>query len=122
MSHIVRIKTQVRDEAAVHAACARLHLSPPEPGEFRLFAASAAGLAVRLPGWQYPVVCQTEVGELAYDNYGGAWGAPAELDKFLQAYAVEKTLAEARRQNCTVVEQRLPGGAIKLTLSAGDAR
>ena len=121
MSHIVRIQTQVRDPAAVQSACARLRLPPPEQGEFQLFTAAAAGLAVRLPGWQYPVVCQIEAGELSYDNYGGAWGDPAELNRFLQAYAVEKTLVEARLQNCTVFEQPLADCSIKLTLTAGGA-
>ena len=33
MSHIVEIKTQVRDAAAVQAACRRLGLSPPVPSQ-----------------------------------------------------------------------------------------
>jgi hypothetical protein len=119
MSHIVCIQTQVRDPAAVSAACARLQLAPPEQGVFSLFTSEAAGLAVRLPGWTYPVVCRTETGELAFDNFGGAWGDRAQLDAFLQAYAVEKTRLEARRAGHTVTEQPLPDGAIKLTIHVG---
>jgi hypothetical protein len=119
MSHIVRIRTQVRDPAAVTAACSRLKLAAPEPGEFALFSSRAAGLAVRLEGWRYPVVCQVESGELAYDNYGGAWGDPARLDQFLQADAVEKARLEARKQGYTVTEQPLADGAIKLTVHMG---
>jgi hypothetical protein len=116
VSHIVRIQTQVRDATAVQAACARLGLAQPEAGEFQLFSGTATGLAVKLPDWRYPLVCRTECGELAYDNYQGAWGDETELQKFLQAYAVEKTRLEARRQGYAVTEQPLAGGAVKLTV------
>lgn len=121
MSHIVRIRTEVRDAAAVQAACARLELPPPETGTFQLFTYHATGVAVRLPGWTYPLVCRTDCGELAYDNYGGAWGDEAQLHNFLQAYAVEKTRLEARKQGYAVTEQRLAGGAVKLTVHVGGA-
>ncbi len=58
MSHIVEIATQVKDEQAVRAACTRLQLSTPEHKTCRLFSATATGLAVQLPGWNYPVVCE----------------------------------------------------------------
>lgn len=57
LSHIVEIKTQVRDAAAVAAACQRLGLPPPATCTVKLFSGSETGLAVELPGWQYPVVC-----------------------------------------------------------------
>jgi hypothetical protein len=121
MSHIVRIETQVRDPAAVRSACARLKLPEPEEGTFQLFTNQATGLAVRLREWNYPVVCQTETGELAFDNYGGAWGDRARLDEFLQAYAIEKARLEARRQGHAVTEQQLASGAVKLTIHVGGA-
>jgi hypothetical protein len=65
------------------------------------------------------VVCQTKSGELSYDNYGGAWGDPARLDEFLQAYAIEKASLEARKQGYAVTEQPLAGGAVKLTVHVG---
>ena len=55
MSHIVTIKTEVRDHAAVQAACQRLQLQPPEEGKFKLFSGEATGIAVRFPEWRYPV-------------------------------------------------------------------
>jgi hypothetical protein len=119
MSHIVKIKTEVRDATAVASACTRLGLPQPVSGTFELFSASAMGLAVRLPGWKYPLVCRTATGELAFDNYNGAWGDRSELDKFLQRYAVEKTLLEARRQGHVAIEQPLANGAIKVTISPG---
>jgi hypothetical protein len=116
MSHIVTIKTQVRDAVAIAAACTRLKLAEPQFGVTRLFSAKAAGFAVRLPGWQYPVVCDTATGTLHYDNFEGHWGAPSELDRFLQTYAVEKTKIEARKRGHNVTEHALSDGSIKLTV------
>jgi hypothetical protein len=121
LSHIVQIQTQVRDAAAVSAACERLKLPPPRAGTFRLFAGEATGLAVELPGWQYPVVCHMQTGELEFDNCGGHWGERSKLEQFLQAYAVEKARIEARKQGHTVTEQTLADGSIKLTVQVGGA-
>lgn len=122
MSHIVRIRTQVRDAAAVTAAASRLELPPPETGTFALYASAATGLAVRLPGWRYPIVCQLAAGELAYDNFEGAWGERAQLDRFLQAYAIEKTRLESRRSGYAVTEAPLADGSVKLTIHLGESR
>ena len=122
MSHLVRIETQVRDQTAVAAACERLKLSAPASGTFQLYAEAATGVAVQLPDWRYPLVCQLETGALAYDNFGGAWGDERALDQFLQAYAIEKTRLEARRSGYVVTEQPLAAGAVKLTLHVGEAR
>jgi hypothetical protein len=122
VSHIVTIQTQVRDAAAVAAACQRLGLPPPLEKTVRLFSSSATGLTVELPGWNYPVVCDLPSGNLKFDNFGGSWGNPAELDKFLQMYACEKAKIEARRQGHSVTEQPLADGSIKLTIQvAGGA-
>jgi hypothetical protein len=115
----VTIKTEVRDLAAVRAACHRLSLAEPVHGTTRLFSGTATGLAVQLPGWRYPPVCDTASGQLHYDNYSGHWGDQQELDRFLQAYACEKAKLEARRQGHTVFEQPLVDGSIKLTIQVG---
>ncbi len=121
MSHIVTIRTQVRDPAAVAAACERLKLPQPVQGTFRLFTTEATGLGVELPGWRFPVVCQTNTGELKYDNYQGRWGDPLHLNRLMQNYAVEKAKMEARRRGHTVTEQSLADGSIKLTVQVGGA-
>ena len=121
MSHVVTVTTQVRDPAVVVAACERLGLDPPLHGTAKLFQEEATGLLVRLPGWLYPCVCETATGKLRYDNYGGRWGDPAQLGRFLQAYAVEKARAEARRNGHAVTEQTLPDGSVKLTVAVGGA-
>ena len=116
MSHIVSIKTEIRDVAAIRAACRRLNIDQPEQGTFKLFSGEATGVAVRLPDWTYPVVCDVATGELNFDNYSGRWGEQKELDKFLQAYAVEKARLEARKRGHTVTEQPLADGSVKLTI------
>ncbi len=73
MSHIVQIQTQVRDPVAVANACQRLSLPSPVQRTVQLFSRQETGLAVELPGWRYPVVCQLATGELRYDNYEGRW-------------------------------------------------
>ena len=119
MSHIVTIVTEVRDAAAVRAACQRLRLPPPVEGTHRLFTNSATGLGVQLPKWRYPVVCHTDTGQLEFDNFRGHWGDPAKLDQFLQSYAVEKAKIEARRRGNTCTEQLLADGSVKLTINVG---
>jgi len=121
MSHVVRVLTQVRDIAAARAGCKRLGLDEPVEGEVRLFSETVMGLAVRLHQWRYPVVFNTATGETKFDNYGGHWGKQERLDEFLQAYAVEKTKMEARRNGYSVIEQPLIDGSIKLTLQVGGA-
>jgi hypothetical protein len=121
MSHIVQVQTQIRDAAAVQAACRRLALPEPVQGAHRLFSSSATGLAVRLPGWNYPVVCDLVSGEVRYDNYNGRWDDQQQFDRFLQAYAVEKARIEARKKGHNVVEQTLPNGSIKLVIQVGGA-
>ena len=119
MSHIVEIKTEVRDVVAAEAACQRLQLEAPVQGTAQLFLRSASGLIVKLPDWKFPAVFDTQTGQAWYDNYGGHWGEQRELDRFLQGYAVEKAKLEARRRGHSVFEQPLPDGSIKLTIQVG---
>jgi len=121
LSHIVEIKTEIRDEAAVKAACARLNLPQPEHKTVRLFSATATGLCVQLPRWQYPVVCNTQTGQVSYDNYGGHWGEQKHLNEFLQGYAVEKAKIEARKKGHSVSETSLQDGSIRVTVRVGGA-
>ncbi len=116
VSHIVTINTEVRDAAAVRAACQRLGLAEPVHDTVKLFSSEATGLAVQLPDWQYPVVCDTQTGEVKFDNFEGRWGDQKHLDSFMQAYAVEKAKLEARKKGHTVAEQQLSDGSVKLTV------
>jgi len=73
VSHIVQIQTEVRDVAAIQMACQRLGLAAAGQSTVQLFSGTATGLAISLPGWRYPVVCDTASGQLQFDNYGGQW-------------------------------------------------
>jgi hypothetical protein len=119
LSHIVRVKTEVRDHAAVEAACRRLSLPEPATGTAQLYSGQATGLLVHLPDWLYPVVIDTASGTIRYDNYGGCWGDEQHLHRFLQAYAVERARGEARRNNYTTTEQSLSDGSILVEIEVG---
>jgi len=116
LSHLVTISTEVRDAAAVRAACQRLNLPQPVEGTHQLYSGQVTGLAVQLPDWRYPIVCQLDNGQLRYDNFNGYWGNQDRLDLFLQRYAVEKALIEARRRGHSCTESQLADGSIKLTI------
>jgi hypothetical protein len=119
MSHLVSIRTQLRDQAAISAACQRLKLPEPVVGSATFYSGEAKGLVVRLPEWLYPVVIDLDRGDVLLDNYEGAWGDARQLDRLLQAYAVEKAKIEARHQGHTVSEQTLEDGSIKLSIHVG---
>jgi len=121
MSHVVTIRTEIRDAGAVQAACQRLRLPAPVQGTHRLYPRQVTGLPVQLPEWRYPAVCDLASGQVQYDNFRGHWGEKRHLDAFLQSYAVEKAKIEARRQGHVCTEQPLADGSIKLTISVGGA-
>jgi hypothetical protein len=73
LSHIVSIKTEVRDPDGAAAACRRLGLPTPVQGTATLFEGEATGLLVKLPGWVYPIVIDIASGQVRYDNFNGAW-------------------------------------------------
>ena len=117
MSHLVTIKSQIRDPAALAAACKRLGIAQPTAGTTTLYSGQATGLIVQLPGWRYPVVADVQTGELKFDTYGGRWGDQSELNRLLQAYATEKAKIEARRKGYSVAEHALPDGSIRLVIA-----
>jgi hypothetical protein len=119
VSHIVIVETQLRDHAAVSAACRRLDLPPPMSGTAQLFSDQATGLIISLPGWTYPIVVDTTSGQVFFDNFNGAWGDQTQLDRFVQIYAVETARIEARKKGHQITEQSLPDGSIRLTIRVG---
>lgn len=119
MSHIVVVQTKLHDPAAIAAASRRLNLPVPVEGTARLYSGEATGLLVQLPGWRYPAVIDPLSGIVRCDTFEGRWGNPKELDRFIQAYAVEKCRIEANRRGLLVSEQTLQDGSIRLSLSEG---
>ena len=119
MCHIVTVKTEVRDHAAVAAACRRLALPEPVQGAAQLYSGNATGLLVHLPDWLYPVVIDTTTGNIRYDNYEGCWGDEKHLHRFLQAYVVERSRIEARKKSYVTTEQSLADGSILVEIEVG---
>jgi hypothetical protein len=117
MSHTAVINIEVKDKQVILSAIARLGYEVEE-GEAKLYdGTTARGLVVKIPGWNYPVVINTEEeweevledgtkvmrkGRIYSDNYGGSWGDQAKLDELLQIYGVEKAKFEAQLKgyNC----------------------
>ena len=119
MSHVVEIRTEVRDPEAVAAACRRLALPEPVRGTAQLYSGQATGLLVRLPDWLYPVVIDADTGAIRYDNYGGVWGDEQHLHRFVQAYVVERSRIEARKKSYATTEQSLADGSIMVEIEVG---
>jgi hypothetical protein len=119
MSHVVTIQTRLHDAVAVDAACRRLGFQPAVQGTAHLYSGEATGLIVQFPGWKYPAVVDILTGIVRYDNFNGHWGEQSQLDRFLQAYAIEKTRLEARKKGYTVSEQALENGSVKLRIIEG---
>lgn len=114
MSHIVTIRTQVRDPLAIQSACSRLKLPAPVYGPAKLFVTEKIGWVVKLTDWIYPIVCNTNTGDIDADSYEGRWGLQQRLDEFVQAYAVEKAKIEARKAGHTATEHLLADGSIRV--------
>ena len=112
MSHIVKIELEVKDLSVLKTACKRLGLEFLEgKTEFRWYVDTATcAHVIRVPGAEYEIGVQ-KLGsryELQCDyfdpNIEQRIGKNGGLLK--QAYAIEKTRAEARRKGYTVIEQR----------------
>lgn len=118
MSHIVVVKIQVKDQAALDAACKRLGLAPSHEGTHKVYTKMETGRAVMLKGWLFPVVFELSTGKGVYDNFEGEWGSKAELDKLLQMYGTEKSKIELRRKGYIPVETQRQDGSIVLTCTS----
>ena len=124
MSHTSTIKTNFRDAEAVTEAAEALGYTV-EYGTARLFTGpELTGLVMRIPGWRYPVIINTETGTAKYDNYKGSWGSSEHLDAFKQRYAACVTKKELSKKfpTATLVEETTEDGRIVITASVGSAR
>ena len=121
MSHTVTIETKLKDLAALRAACARLDLNEPKTETVKFFdGVEHEGLAVRPPGFVYPVLIQAD-GAVRCDTFNGRWGDDAFLGRLKQAYAVEAAKLQAKERGHRISETVLPNGGVKLTVTAGAA-
>jgi hypothetical protein len=63
----------------------------------KLYEKAETGLGFTLPGWRYPLVLKQD-GTLAYDDYGGQWGNPADIQTLTGRFAVEAARGAAEAQ------------------------
>jgi hypothetical protein len=92
-SHTVRVRVEFRNIEALRAAVLQLNGQWLGNGNHALYQTQEVGHGFRLPNWRYPLVLRPD-GSLALDDYHGAWGNRADIDRLKAAYAV----AAAERQ------------------------
>jgi hypothetical protein len=122
MSHFATVQTQIRDAAALRAACSELGLALEENAVARGYGANKVkgDLVIRLKGPYDIAVIKQDDG-----NYGLTtdwWGGHVEREvgkdygRLLQLYAVHKAQAEARKKGLTCRRQALADGSVKLVI------
>jgi hypothetical protein len=116
MSHVATITLEFRDPAVLAEAATACGLTLSEETITFYDLTRVHGMALRLRGWQYPVVIDAS-GQLFYDNYEGRWGDLAELHRFRRAYAEVATARFARTQGYRVSRATQADGTVRLVLS-----
>lgn len=122
MSHFATVQTQIRDAAALRAACSELGLALEDNAVARGYGTNKVkgDLVIRLKGPYDIAVIKQDDG-----NYGLTtdwWGGHVEREvgkdygRLLQLYAVHKAQAEARRKGLTCRRQSLGDGSVKLVI------
>lgn len=89
--------------------------------QHRLFTSSATGWGVKLKGWRYPTVFNTDTGEVKFDNYGGKWGDEKRLNEFKQRCSVESAIMRAELEGRKYTETKLDDGRIRIRIEAEEA-
>lgn len=118
--HTIEVDLDLGDVTAFNRACQRVNAEFLPTQTVKLYETKHIGHAARLQGWMYPIVYDQDQQKTFFDNYNGAWGDPQELDRFMQAYAVEKTLLTAQEQGHVAQVRNVEGGGIQVIMDVGD--
>lgn len=122
MSHFTTIQTQIRDEAALRAACAELGVELIANAQARGYGLNrrTGDYVIRLKGPYDIAVNRQPDGAfgLTTDWWDGhvAREVGPRFGRLLQLYGVHKARIEAQRKGYTVQRQTLGDGAIKLVI------
>ncbi|OGV64620.1 MAG: hypothetical protein A3K19_29785 [Lentisphaerae bacterium RIFOXYB12_FULL_65_16] len=121
MSHFTTIEVQIKDVAALRAACAELGLELRENAVARGYGSSRVrgDYVIRLKGpYDVALTRQPHGFGLAADLWDGHVERELGpgLGRLKQLYGVHKATAEARRKGLTVRRQALANGGIRLAL------
>lgn len=119
MSHTQRRKSGLLDTACIQAACKKINAEYLGHGTAKQYSASAEGIRVKLPGYQYPIVIDTVTGDILSDTFAGRWGKPELMDQLAQQYGVEAARAEAVKKKAKFEEFALEDGSIKCRITLG---
>ena len=135
MSHFTTIQTQIRDVAALEAACTELGVGLLHNAQARGYANQSrhGELVIRLKG-PYDIAANRPEGSDDNENHGDKpvayelatdwWDGHVEKEvganygRLLQLYGVHKTIREANRKRLRVTRKQDNDGTIKLTLAA----
>jgi hypothetical protein len=115
MSHVATMTLEFRDPVALADAAAACGFGLTHDTVRFFDGTRVTGTAVRLPGWQYPVVVDDH-GRLFYDHYDGQWGDLAHLHRFRQAYAEAATQRFAHAQGFRITRTVQTDGTVRLAL------
>ena len=122
MSHFVTVETQIKDIAALKAACRELGLDMLQNAEARGYAANRqhGDFVITLKGPYDIAVNRKQDGTfgLTADQWQGhvAKEVGTDFTKLMKLYSVHKVLIEAKRKGHTVRRQDLKDGSVKLTV------
>jgi hypothetical protein len=101
---------------ALEKATERLGLTMSLEGVHRTFdRKTIEGVAIKLPGWNMPVIVDNE-GTVHYDNYNGHWGNFKELATLTNYYGLEYAKAEAQSLGYYCTEGTNEFGELTLTI------
>ena len=118
MSHIIKLRVQVKQPALLAEVARARGLRVEEDTTVNFYSGTRSGLAVHLPGWKYPVVVDGE-GNLFYDNYGGVWGDIAHLNGLVQDYVAAVVEAEARSAGQYAWREERADGTLVIRVGGG---
>ena len=74
------------------------------------------GFGFRLPGWKFPLVA-TGSGSLCFDDYTGAWGSVADLERLKREYTL--AAAEVAAAALGWLNERTPAGSVRVFHPSG---
>jgi len=122
MSHFATIQTEIKDSAALRAACEEMGLPVEENAEARGYYTNRTPgeFVIRLKG-PYDIAVNRD-GNGNYTLTTDWWEGHVEKEvgpqfgRLRQLYAVHKASVEARRKGYTVQRRKLNNGSIKLTI------
>lgn len=116
MSHIVTLKTELKNMSILQKVCDKLNIKL-KLGRHKVSIYHVdydADASFKLPGWEYPVAIKDD--EAKWDCYNGSWGKIEEFTKLQDEYLAETTREFAYSQGfCT--EERVFNGELVMTLS-----